>query len=386
MGEVIRSSRLAVNPSLWASVLLATGFLSYLAMVSQGRTEFHAVQLFAVPLGYLLAAILVTSFTEHDSPAGLICLLATLLAVVLFSFLETKATQHLVDAAVSIALIQALAFLIATKRAAVARSPFAAKLALVVLLVYLFVAVAAPVVSPFGESEIVGGQYEPWSGLHLLGTDNVGRDMLSRLIFGARNTIAIAVAATVLAFVLGGMAGLFAAFSGGWVDEAFGRLVDVLMSIPQLIFALLLLTVAGTSTPVLILTIAVIDATRVFRLVRSTAANVLALEYVEAARLRREGFLWIVGREVLPNIVVPLAVEFGIRFCFVFLFISSLSFLGLGIQPPSADWGSMVRENATLISYGDITPLLPAAAIAGLAISINLMVDWFLERASGAKR
>lgn len=379
-------SRLARNPGLTASIALGSGFLLYLAIAVRPPAEISAATAFAVPLGYLLIGVLLTRLADEDAVAGWCCFAVTLASVAVFSVLHAKSVRYPADVAATIALFQFIALLLALKREEVARAPIGAKVALAILSAYLFVAIATPVVSPFGEAEIVAGQYEPWSALHLLGTDNVGRDMLSRLLFGARNTIAIAAAATILAFILGGIAGLFAAYAGGWIDEVLGRIVDMLMSIPQLIFALLLLTIAGTSTMVLVLTIAVVDATRVFRLVRSAAANILALEYVEAARLRREGFFWIVGREVLPNIVVPLAVEFGIRFCFVFLFISSLSFLGLGIQPPAADWGSMVRENATLISYGDITPLLPAAAIAGLAISINLLVDWFLEGPSGVRQ
>jgi peptide/nickel transport system permease protein len=106
---------------------------------------------------------------------------------------------------------------------------------------------------------------------------------------------------------------------------------------------------------------------------------------VEAAKARGEGLWWIIRKEVLPNVSAPLIAEFGLRFCFVFLFISALSFLGLGIQPPSADWGSMVRDNATLITFGDVTPLIPAAAIALLTVAINFVVDWALHRSSGLK-
>lgn len=158
------------------------------------------------------------------------------------------------------------------------------------------------------------------------------------------------------------------------------RIVDVLMAIPSLIFSLLLLTIFGTSIPVLIIIIAVLDSTRVFRLARAVSLNVVVMDYVEAARLRGEGLGWITLREVLPNIMPPLVAEFGLRFCFVFLTIAGLSFLGLGIQPPTADWGSMVRDNATLISYGDITPLLPAGAIALLTVGVNFIVDWFLQK------
>jgi len=190
---------------------------------------------------------------------------------------------------------------------------------------------------------------------------------------------------TMLAFLVGGVLGFVAAAMGGWIDQLLGRLVDVMMAIPTLIFALLILTITGTSIPVLIVVIALLDSTRVFRLARAVAMNIVVMDYVEAARLRGEGLWWIIWREVLPNAMPPLVAEFGLRFCFVFLFISALSFLGLGIQPPTADWGSMVRDNATLITYGDVTPLLPAGAIALLTVAVNFVVDFFLHKTSGLR-
>ncbi len=264
-------------------------------------------------------------------------------------------------------------------------SPWSARFGLAVIVFYAILAVFAPILTPYGESEIVGLEFEPWGGNFLLGTDNLGRDMLTRLIYGARNTIGIAFVTTCLAFAVGGVAGFYAAAVGGWQDQALGRIVDVLMAIPQLIFALLILTVLGTSIPVLIVVIGVLDSTRVFRLARAVAMNIVVTEYVEAAKLRGEGLWWIMRREILPNAMPPLVAEFGLRFCFVFLFISALSFLGLGIQPPTADWGSMVRENATLISFGDVTPLLPALSIAMLTVGVNFVVDWFLHQTSGLR-
>ena len=264
-------------------------------------------------------------------------------------------------------------------------APPTAIFGLIVIAVYVFVAFFAPVLTPYGESEIVGAEYEPWGEGFVLGTDNLGRDMLTRLVYGARNTVGIAFATTCLAFLIGGAFGLLATAMGGWVDQILGRIVDVLMAIPTLIFALLILTILGTAIPVLIVVIAVLDSTRVFRLARAVSMNIVVLDFVEAARLRGEGSGWIVLREVLPNSLPPLVAEFGLRFCFVFLFISSLSFLGLGLQPPTADWGSMVRDNATLITYGDITPLLPAGAIALLTIGVNFVVDWFLHKTSGLR-
>ena len=264
-------------------------------------------------------------------------------------------------------------------------APLSAKFGLLVIIAYVFVALFAPVIAPFGESEIVGSEYEQWGGKFFFGTDNLGRDMLSRLLYGARNTVGIAFITTVLAFLIGGISGIVAATLGGWIDQILSRLIDILMAIPQLIFALLLLTIFGTSIPVLIGIIAVLDSTRVFRLARAVSLNVVVMDFVEVARLRGERIGWITLKEVLPNIMPPLVAEFGLRFCFVFLLIAGLSFLGLGLQPPTADWGSMVRDNATLISYGDITPLLPAIAIALLTIGTNFVVDWFLHKTSGLK-
>jgi peptide/nickel transport system permease protein len=263
--------------------------------------------------------------------------------------------------------------------------PLTAGFGLLMILIYVAVAVFAPLIAPFPETEIVGREYQAWDSVHLLGTDNLGRDMLSRLIYGARNTVGIAFVTTALAFILGSVLGLLAAVVGGWLDQLLSRTVDVLMAIPALIFALLLLTIVGTSIINMILVIALIDATRVFRLARAVAMNIVVMDYVEAAKLRGEGLWRLITREILPNALAPLVAEFGLRFCFVFLTISALSFLGLGIQPPTADWGSMVRDNATLISFGDVTPLLPAGAIALLTVSVNFVVDWQLHRASGLK-
>ena len=263
--------------------------------------------------------------------------------------------------------------------------PVSAAFGLLVVIAYVLTALLAPWLAPHGEAEIVGNSYDPWGGDFLLGTDQLGRDVLSRLIYGARNSIGIAFMTTCLSFLVGGALGLLTAVVGGWTDQLLARVVDVLMAIPQLVFTLVLVSIFGSSVINLILIIAMLDATRVFRLSRAVATNVVAMEFIEAARLQGQTLLWIMTREVLPNILPPLVAEFGLRFCFVFLTISALSFLGLGIQPPSADWGAMVRENASLITYADITPLLPAGAIALLTVAVNFVVDWFLHKSSGLK-
>lgn len=274
-------------------------------------------------------------------------------------------------------------------------APFAAKVGMLLVLIYAVVAIFAPLLAPYPEAGVVGSAYQPWQAPFYLGTDALGRDVLSRLIYGARNTVGIALATTILAFLAGTVLGLMAATLGGWFDTLSSRFVDVLMAVPSLIFALLILTITGTSVIALILVIALLDSTRVFRLSRAVAQGILTMDYIEVARMRGERLGWIIRREVLPNAAAPLIAEFGLRFCFVFLFISALSFLGLGLQPPTADWGSMVRESARLISFANfsswqtatfgLAPLLPAGAIALLTVSVNLVVDWVLHLSSGLK-
>jgi len=254
-----------------------------------------------------------------------------------------------------------------------------AQIGLLIVALNVFVALFAPWIAPFDQATPVG---EPWADpdwRHWLGLDNLGRDLLSRLIYGARLTIGLALVITALSFAIGIVTGFLAAVAGGWVDQALSRLVDLLLSMPTLIFAFVVLSVLGTAIPVLIVTIAVLDSTKVFRLARSVAMGLVNLEFVEAARLRGEGWWWIITREILPNSIPPLTAEFGLRFCFTFLFVASLSFLGLGVQPPDADWGSMVRDYRDMIDYGSIAPIYPAGAIALLTIGVNFVVDWMLS-------
>ena len=271
------------------------------------------------------------------------------------------------------------------------KAPPTAWFGMIVFFCYMFVALFAPWLAPFGEAEIFPVPFAPWDETHVFGTDQIGRDILSRLIYGARNTMGIALLTTLLSFLIGGALGLIAAIDRGLVDQVLGRAMDVLMAIPSLIFALMLLSIFGSTVTSLIIIIAVLDSTRVFRLTRSVAVGVVVMDYVEVARLRGEGLGWVMRREILPNVRPPLIAEFGLRFCFVFLTIAALSFLGLGIQPPTADWGSMVRENANLIQFAAydikaaLTPLLPATTIALLTIAVNFMVDWFLHHTSGIK-
>ena len=263
--------------------------------------------------------------------------------------------------------------------------PIAALIGLFFTSLYFLMAIFAPLIAPYGMAEIVGGVWEPASDEFLLGTDNIGRDLLSRLIYGGRTTIFIATAATLLSFVTGSILGFLAAVMGGWTDQFLSRFVDLLMSIPSLIFALVVLSVTPVTIPVLILVMGFLDATRVFRLARAVAVDINVMDYVEVAKLRGEGRAWIIFREILPNALSPLVAEMGLRFIFMVLFVSTLSFLGLGVQPPQADWGGIVKENAEGIVYGIGAALWPAVAIATLAISVNLVADWILNRTTSLK-
>ncbi len=265
------------------------------------------------------------------------------------------------------------------------QSPLSARIGLAMVLINVFAAIFAPIIAPYGETEIVSDVWMPSSSENYLGTDHLGRDMFTRLVYGARNTIVIAFVTTMISFIIGAVLGFFAATLGGWTELSLSRVIDILMAFPTLIFALIALSVVGTSIPALILVIAVLDSTRVYRLSRAVAMDIAVMEFVEVARLRGEKIWWIMRKEILPNAMPPLVAEFGLRFCFVFLFIAALSFLGLGIQPPTADWGGMVRENAGAITFGILTPLWPAGAIAFLTVGVNLIVDWFLKIASGLK-
>lgn len=265
------------------------------------------------------------------------------------------------------------------------RIPIGAWIGLIFTSLFLFAAIFAPWVAPYGLAQIVGDVWEPMSAEHWLGTDNLGRDLLSRMIYGARTTIFIAAMATALSFILGSVLGFAAAVVGGWLDMIMSRFVDLLMAIPTLIFGLVVLSVLPTTILTLILVMGILDSTRVYRLSRAVAADINVMDFVEAAKLRGEGNGWIIFREILPNALSPLVSELGLRFIFAVLFLSALSFLGLGVQPPEADWGGMVKENKDGIVFGIAAALIPAAAIAALAISVNLVADWILNRTTDLK-
>ena len=274
------------------------------------------------------------------------------------------------------------------------------KTAVSIVVFWVVMCFIGPWVSPYHEADIIAddsftesGEYcsEYEEGLctnHILGTDYLGRDILSRIIYGARTTIGVSFVATLLAYCLGVTFGIAAAVGGNKLDMAFSRVNDAFISIPSIMMGLVIIAAVGSSIPILIVTAGFIFATTVFRISRALALDVMVSDFVEAARARGEGLWWIISKEILPNIAMPLATDFGLRLVFIILFISSLSFLGLGVQPPVSDWGSMVRENLQGLVYGSLAPIAPAIAIATLTISINLIVDDVSAHAGGklAKR
>ena len=249
-------------------------------------------------------------------------------------------------------------------------------LGVAVVLFWLLMALLGSFVAPYHQADLVADNgFQPMDRQFWLGSDYLGRDTLSRIMWGASTTIGISVAATLLAYCAGVTLGIAAAVKGGWTDNALSRANDVAMALPDLMLALIVIAALGSSVPILIVVTAVVYTPGVFRLSRALGHDIMVQDFVEAARARGEGVWWIIRREVLPNAVMPLATDFGFRVAFVILFISSLSFLGLGIQPPMADWGSMVRENMQGLNYGAMAAIWPALAIASLTISINMIVD-----------
>ncbi len=242
--------------------------------------------------------------------------------------------------------------------------------------IFLAVSLLAPFIAPYGVNVVVGTSWDPPSLSSPLGTDMIGRDLLSRFIWGARITILTAAAATLLACALGTSLGILAGLRRGWPDMALSRFVDLVMAMPALILAMVMLTILPRSIAFVVAIMALIEATRFYRLARLIAIDTAALDFVEAAYLRGERRRWIIFREILPNGIAPILAEFGLRLIFSVLFLSTLSFLGLGVQPPLTDWGSLIKENKDGLLFGIAAALLPGVAIAGLAIAVTTMVDW----------
>ena len=254
--------------------------------------------------------------------------------------------------------------------------PLSAMIGLFFTALYFLAAIFAPLIAPYGMSDVVSNEiWAPASSEFLLGTDSIGRDLLTRMIYGGRTTIFIATAATILSFVTGSVLGFFAAVSGGWIDQVLSRFVDLMMAIPSLILALVVLAVVPVTLPVIIVLMGLLDATRVFRLARAVAVDINVMDYVEAARLRGEGTSWVIFREILPNALSPLVAEMGLRFIFMVLFVSTLSFLGLGVQRPTASWGTMLSDGRDYIRNYPHISMAPGIAITLTVLAFNLIGD-----------
>ena len=219
------------------------------------------------------------------------------------------------------------------------------------------------------------GVFQGMSAQHWLGTDYLGRDMLTRIIAGTPYTIGVALIATLLACGAGAALGLLAAVAGGWVDSAISRLLDTLISIPSKMFALVVIAGFGSSVTLLIAIAAIVYTPGCYRIIRSLAVNINAMDYVLVARARGERRGYIMRREILPNLMGPMLADMGLRFVYALRLLASLSFLGLGVQPPMADWGSLVRENLGALPVGGVSVLAPALALATLTIAVNLVID-----------
>ena len=247
-----------------------------------------------------------------------------------------------------------------------------------ILVFWIVVAIVGPFLAPYDPADMVADEsFAPMSEAFPLGTDYVGRDILSRLLYGARLTMSLSLASTLLAFFVGISLGFTAALAGPKTDMVISRIYDAFLSMPTIMLGLVVIAALGSSIPVLVITAGLIYSCGLYRIARALAAEIKVMDFVEAARARGEKLPWIIRREILPNAVVPLVAEFGLRLVFSILFISGLSFLGLGVQPPTADWGVMVRENLGGLVYGSSAAFVPAAAIATLTVGINLVVDDF---------
>lgn len=249
------------------------------------------------------------------------------------------------------------------------------------ILFWIFIAFFGPWLAPYDEGNFVSdNSFDPVGGEFIMGTDYLGRDILSRLLYGTRLTLGMAFLATLIASFTGSALGIFSAIKGGWIDMALSRFNDALLSFPTIMMGLVIIAALGSSIPILVCATGLIYASSVFRIARALGMDLTVMDYIVVAKARGERVGWILWHEIFPNAAKPLVVDFGMRLSFAILFMSGLSFLGLGVQPPHADWGGMVRENLIGLPSGSLASIIPAAAIASLTIGLNLIVDDFIAR------
>lgn len=243
------------------------------------------------------------------------------------------------------------------------------------LVVILAVALIGPAIAPDNPDAIVAAPALPPSSAHLLGTDLLGRDVLSRVLCGGLSVIVLPLIAVSAALVIGCAAGLLSGYLGGWADTIVTRTVDIVLALPPFLLVLVIIAGFGTGETVIVIAVAAVYAPSITRVIRSATQVIRPREFVLVARARGDSLGWIALREIAPNIVPTLLVEIALRLTFAVMFIASLSFLGLGVQPPNPNWGVMVAENRDLLFIYPLPVLVPAIAIAVLAISVNLIAD-----------
>ncbi|TMV90798.1 ABC transporter permease [Thioclava sp. BHET1] len=247
---------------------------------------------------------------------------------------------------------------------------------LAVIIFWGLIAIFGPLIEPYPPGQIASYDiFTPVSAEHWMGLDYLGHDVFSRVLMGARYTVGIALASVFLACTGGVILGMIAAVAGGLFDMILSRLLDAFNGIPSLLFGLVAVAAVGSSIPVLVLTLAAIYLPGSYRFARALAVNVNTMDFVMVARARGEKTPYLILREIFPNILGPVLADLGLRFVFIVLVLSGLSFLGLGVQPPNADWGALVRENVEGLSLGAPAIIFPCIAIASLTISVNLFID-----------
>lgn len=245
----------------------------------------------------------------------------------------------------------------------------------------LILAIIGPWIAPYGVGDVVSNTiFAPSSIEHILGTDYLGRDNLSRILTAIRYTVGLALVSAFLSSAIGAFLALIIVMSPRWVEEVSIRIVDALISIPSKMLALVILAGFSSSVELLIITAVIGYAPGAFRVAYSLALGQCELEYVKVAKIRGENALYISIKEILPNILNSVLTDLGLRFVFIVLLLSGLSFLGLGVQPPNADLGSLVRENIGGMSQGAIALIAPAFTIGIMTIAVNLVIDQISEQ------
>lgn len=260
------------------------------------------------------------------------------------------------------------------------------KIGLILTALIVLLAVVGPYVSPFSPTEFIGPSYSQPGDAGVFGTDNIGRDILSRFLHGGRILLVLAVIATALGVGLGALVGILAAYQRGWLDDVLMRTNDILLAFPQLVLALLFLSIVGPKLWLIVLMVAIGHLPRTARVIRGAAASVVEADFVKSNEAIGIPKWKIMLTEITPNTSGALAVEFGLRLTYSIGLIAGLSFLGLGLQPPTADWGLMINENRIALTVQPWGVILPVLAIAVLTVGTNLITDGLSHAASGSGR